>query len=137
MPFGLSNAPAAFQRFMNEIFGDLLDVYVVIYLDDILIYLNNLKDHRGHVTEVLRQLWVHKLYESPTKCALHKDSIEFLGFILGPQGLMMDKQKVQTIWDWPVPRHVKEIQSFLGFLNFYQWFIHNYSGVVAPLTHLM
>lgn len=94
MPFGLSNTPVAFQRFINEIFGDLLDVYVVIYLDDILIYLNNLEDHWGHVMEVLRWLWVHKLYVSPTKCAFHKDSIKFLGFILGPQGLTMDEQKV-------------------------------------------
>jgi len=106
MPFGLLNALAAFQRFMNEVFGDLLDVYVVVYLDDILIYSNNLKDHRGHVEEVLRRLRAHKLYASPTKCAFHKDSVEFLGFILSPKGLTMDEQKVQTIQDWPVPRRV-------------------------------
>jgi len=84
---------------MNEIFKNLLDVYIVVYLDNILIYSNNLEDHQGHVTEVLRQLQVHKLYMSPTKCAFHKDSVEFLKFILGPQRLMMDEQKVQTIWD--------------------------------------
>jgi len=120
MPFGLSNALVAFQQFMNEVFGDLLDVCVVVYLDDILIYSNNLKDHQGHVKEVLRQLWAHKLYALPTKCAFYKDSIEFLGFILSPKGLTMDKQKMETIQDWSVPCHVKEIQSFLGFSNFYQ-----------------
>ena len=119
MPFGLSNAPAAFQRFINEIFGDLLDIYVVVYLDNILIYSNNLEDHRGHVKEVLKHLQAHKLYASPAKCAFHKESIEFLGFILGPEGLTTDEQKVKVIWDWPVPRRLREVQSFLGFSNFY------------------
>lgn len=137
MSFGLSNTPTAFQPFMNEIFGDLLDIYVVVYLDNILIYLNNLEDHQRHVKEVLRQLQVYKLYASPTKCTFHKDSIEFLGFIQGPQGLIIDEQKVQTIQDWPTPRCVKEVQSFLGFSNFYWQFIHNYLGVIASLTHLI
>ena len=97
IPFGLANAPAAFQQFMNEVFGDLLDVYVVVYLDDILIYSNNLEDHHGHVTEVLSRLQTHKLFALPAKCAFHQESIEFLGFVLGPEGLTMDEQKVQTI----------------------------------------
>jgi len=99
MPFGLSNASAAFQQFINEIFGDLLDVYIVVYLNDILIYSNNLEDHRKYVEEVLRCLHTHQLYAFSAKCAFHKESIEFLGFILGPEGLAMDKQKVKVIRD--------------------------------------
>jgi len=99
MPFGLSNVPSAFQRFMNEIFADLLDVCVVIYLDDILIYSNNLEEHREHIKEILRRLQKNKLYASPTKCTFHQHKVEFLGFIINSDGLQMDPQKVQTIKD--------------------------------------
>jgi len=119
MLLGLANAPAVFQQFINEVFGDLLDIFVVVYLDDILIYLDNLEDHCGYVKEVLRHLWLHKLFASPAKCVFHKESVEFLGFVLGPQGLLMNKQKVQTIRDWPMPQQLKEVQSFLEFSNFY------------------
>jgi len=119
MPLGLANAPAAFQQFMNEVFGDLLDIFVVVYLNDILIYLDNLEDHRGYVKEVLRHLQLHKLFASLAKCVFHKKSVEFLGFVLGPQRLLMNKQKVQTIRDWLTPRWLKEVQSFLEFSNFY------------------
>ena len=87
MLFGLSNTPSAFQRFMNEIFSDLLDVCVVVYLDDILIYSDNLVDHKQHVKEVLTRLRKYKLYASPSKCFFHQREVEFLGFILSPEGL--------------------------------------------------
>ena len=136
MPFGLTNAPAAFQRFMNDIFGDLLDVCVLIYLDDILIYSNDMEEHRRHVTEVLRRLRENGLFAAPKKCFFHRDTVEFLGFMISPEGLTMDKAKIQTILDWPEPRKVKDIQSFLGFANFYRRFIHNYSELSIPLTRL-
>ena len=119
MPFGLSNAPAAFQRFMNDIFADLLDVSVVIYLDDILIYSEDLASHKNHMREVLRRLRKHGLYAREDKCEFHKTSVEFLGFILTPEGLIMADDKVKIIQDWLEPRKVKDIQSFLGFANFY------------------
>lgn len=84
MPFGLTNAPASFQRFMNDIFQDLLDVTVVVYLDDILIYSDNPADHKRHVREVLRRLRKHGLYARPDKCEFHKDSVEYLEYILSP-----------------------------------------------------
>jgi len=87
---------------MNEIFGDLLDMYVVVYLNNILIYSNNLEDHRKHVEEVLRHLYTHQLYVFPAKCAFHKESVEFLDFILGLERLAMDEQKVKIIRDWSV-----------------------------------
>ena len=136
MPFGLTNAPAAFQRFMNDIFSDLLDVYVTIYLDDILIFSDDPSKHKEHVREVLRRLRKHGLYCRPDKCTFSSDSVEYLGFILSKDGLKMDPSKVRTITDWPEPRKVKDIQSFLGFANFYRQFIADYSRIVVPLTRL-
>ena len=136
MPFGLSNAPSAFQRFMNDIFFDLLDVSIVIYLDNILIYSDNMDDHKKHVREVLRRLWENWLYASPTKYVFHQDRIEFLGFVLGADGLRIDESKIQIIQEWPTSCRVKDIQSFLGFANFYRRFINNYAEVTSPLTCL-
>ena len=119
IPEGLTNAPSTFQRFMNEVFSDLIDVSVVVYLDDILIYSNNLAKHRKHVKEVLRQLWKHGLFAHANKCEFHAEQIEYLGYILSPEGLSMDQAKVKTIQDWPEPWKVRDIQSFLGFTNFY------------------
>ena len=128
--------PSAFQRFMNKIFSDLLDVCVVIYLDNILIYSDNLVDHKQHVKEVLTRLRKHKLYASLSKCSFHQREVEFLGFILSPEGLQMDQNKVKVIQEWSTPRRVRDIQAFLGFANFYRHFIHGYSKLTAPLTHL-
>src|SRR5215468_3274390 len=136
MPFGLSNAPAAFQRFMNDIFADMLDVSVVIYLDDILIYSDDMAKHRSHVREVLKRLRANGLFASEKKCVFHKSRVEFLGFILSPQGLSMDEEKVKVIQEWPPPHKVKDVQSFLGFANFYSCFIHDYSQIAIPLTRL-
>jgi len=94
MLFGLSNALSAFQHFMNNIFSDLLDVSVVIYLNDILIYLDNMDDHKKHVKEVLKRLQENQLYASLTKYVFHQDRIEFLGFVLGANGLRMDESKI-------------------------------------------
>ena len=136
MPFGLCNAPATFQHFMQDIFGDLLNIYVVIYLDDILIYSNDPAKHKDHVKEVLRRLRKHRLYAKAEKCKWSVQSVEYLGFRLGPDGLSMDPAKVQTVLDWPEPRKVKDVQAFLGFANFYRRFIHDYSAITVPLTRL-
>jgi len=136
MPFGLTNAPAAFQRFMNDIFSDLLDVCVMIYLDDILIYSNNMSEHHWHVKEVLKRLCKAGLYAKGEKCEFHSKSVEYLGYILSPSGLTMSDDKIKIIQDWPEPKKVKDIQSFLGFANFYHQFIFNYSDIVIPLTRL-
>jgi len=136
MPFGLTNAPAAFQRFVNTIFADMLDVCVVVYLDDILIYSEDMESHQQHVREVLRRLRLHGLFAKPEKCEFHSDSVEYLGYRLSPDGLTMSPDKIQTISDWPEPRKVKDIQSFLGFANFYRRFIFNYLDIVVPLTRL-
>ena len=136
MPFGLSNALLAFQYFINDIFSDVLDVFVVIYLDDILIYSDNMDDHKKHVKEVLKRLRENWLYASPTKCVFHQDRIEFLGFVLGVDGLRMDELKTQTIQNWLMSHWVKDVQSFLGFANFYRCFTDNYAGITSLLTCL-
>jgi len=136
MPFGLTNTPAVFQRFMNDMFSDLLDVCVVVYLDDILIYSNDITQHRSHIKEVLNQLQKAGLYVKAEKCEFHSDSVEYLGYNLSPSSLTMSDAKMKTIQDWLEPRKVKDIQSFLGFANFYKHFISNYSDIVIPLTCL-
>ena len=136
MPFGLTNAPTAFQQFMNNIFSDLLDVCVMIYLDDILIYSINMSEHHQHVKEVLKCLCKAGLYAKAEKCKFHSESVEYLGYILSPSGLTMSNDKIKIIQDWLEPKKVKDIQPFLGFTNFYRQFIFNYSDIVIPLTRL-
>jgi len=136
MLFGLTNASAAFQRFMNNMFFNLLDVCIVVYLDNILIYSNDTMQHRRHVKEVLKRLRKAGLYAKAEKYKFHSDSVEYLGYVLSPSGLTMSDAKVKTIQEWPEPKKVKDIQSFLGFANFYRCFIFNYSDIVIPLTRL-
>jgi hypothetical protein len=99
MPFRLTNSPAAFQRFMNDVLGDMLDICVDVYLDDIFIYSDNLKKHREHVQELLHRLQKHGLFAKAAKCEWHKNSLEFLGYILLNQGLTMANDKVKIIQD--------------------------------------
>ena len=136
MPFGLTNAPSVFQQFVNMVFVDMLGITIIVYLDDILIYSDNLEDHKKHVRKVLRCLRKHGLYVKPEKCEFHTDTTEYLGYCLSPTGLTMAQNKVDIIRDWPELRKVKDIQSFLGFANFYHRFIYNYSDIVVPLTRL-
>ena len=117
-------------------FSDLLDVCVIVYLDNILIYSEDMTQHKAHIKEVLQRLHKNGLYASATKCGFHKDSIDYLSFIISTDSLHMAQDKVQVILDWPEPHKVKDVQSFLGFCNFYRWFIHGYSDIVIPLMQL-
>ena len=121
---------------MNDIFSNLLDVCVVIYLDDILIYLNSMSEHHWHVKKVLKHLHKASLYTKAKKCEFYSESVEYLGYILSSSGLTMSDDKVKIIQDWPEPKKIKDIQSFLGFANFYHWFIFNYSDIIILLTYL-
>ena len=103
MPFRLMNVPAAFQHFMNDIFGDLLDVCMLVYLDDILIYSDSEEEHIWHVHEILCRLRQHNLYARTEKCFFHVQTVKYLGYILSPSGLTMAADKVQVIQDWPEP----------------------------------
>jgi len=137
MPFGLCNAPASFQRFINTIFRDMQGIFVVIYLDDILIFSKSQEEHERHVKMVLERLRSANLYAKPEKCAFMQDSVEFLGYKVSAHGVEMVMDKVQAILTWAPPTSVKELQIFLGFANFYRRFVRNYSKLTAPLTELL
>ena len=110
----------------------MTDDFVVIYLDDILIFSADPAKHEQHVRLVLERLRQHNLHAKPEKCQFHTDTTEYLGFIVSPKGVAMDPAKTKVIGDWPTPRNLKEVQSFLGFANFYRRFIDAYSRIVRP-----
>jgi transposase InsO family protein len=136
MPFGLTNAPATCQELVNNVLREHLDIFVIAYLDDILIYSRNEKEHIGHVRTVLRLLQQHALLVDPDKCKWHQEEVEFLGCIVGKNGVKMSPDKIQVVKDWPTPTTVKEVQSFLGFVNFNRQFIQDFSKIAIPLTEL-
>ncbi|KAJ1024903.1 hypothetical protein NDA18_004189 [Ustilago nuda] len=137
MPFGLANTPAHFQLFINGIFLDIIGVYVVVYLDDFLIFSNNEERHVEHVTEVLTRLRNNRLFAKLSKCEFHTRTVEFLGYIIKPTGIEMDPEKVRTVKEWPMPESVHDIQRFLGFANFYRRFIAHFARIAKPLTSLV
>ncbi|MBW0530176.1 hypothetical protein O181_069891 [Austropuccinia psidii MF-1] len=134
MPFGLTNAPAAFQNLVNDIFQDLLDVYVVVYLDEIMVFSKAEEEHVTHVSTVLSRLITNNLFAKALKCLFHVSSVEYLGYVVSSEGLKMDQEKVQQVLNWPPPRNLKAFKSFLGFTNFYHRFIKNYSKKISSLT---
>jgi hypothetical protein len=136
MPFSLTNAPAVFQHLMNDIFQDYMDEFVVVYLDDILIFSKDQEIHDKHVRLVLATLREHGLYAKLEKCEFDKSSVVFLGYVISPDGIFMDKSKVKTIQCWATPSSVKDVQRFLGFANFYRRFIKRYSKIATPLITL-
>ncbi|QRW25753.1 Retrotransposable element Tf2 protein [Rhizoctonia solani] len=136
MPFGLTNAPAASQHFMNNLFQDLIDVTVVIYLDDILIFLEKPEEHPSHVREVLSRLMKNQLFCKLLKCHFHVTTVDYLGIVISPAGFSMDQKKIEAITSWPQPKTVKQIQAFLGFVNYLRQFIPNFSLVAHPCHNL-
>ncbi len=136
MPFGLSNSPSVFQSFINEVFRDMLNRWLIVYIDDILIYSRSLREHVQHVRAVLRRLIDHQLYAKAEKCEFHQESVSFLGYVISSGGVAMEDQKVHTVVNWPQPTNLKELQRFLGFANFYRRFIRNFSSIAAPLTSM-
>lgn len=137
MPFGLTNAPLAFQHLMNDLFSNLLDTKVLVYLDDILVFSKDPDSHVADVREVLQILIDNRLYAKAEKCEFSVESTEFLGFIISPGGVAMAPGKIESILSWPPPTKLKELQSFLGFANFYRRFIRGFSRVILPLTKLI
>ncbi len=137
MPFGLSNSPSVFQAYINDVYRDMLNRGVIVYIDNILVYSDSLENHIQQVRTVLQRLIEHQLYAKMEKCEFHQTQISFLGYIISPEGVAMDDKKVQSILNWPQPKTVKELQRFLGFANFYRRFIRNFNTIAAPLTSLL
>jgi hypothetical protein len=120
MYFSLTNSPATFQMMMNKIFQDLITEGVVsVYLDDILIFANSMEEHRRITRLVLDCIRKHKLYLQPEKCEFEQTRIEYLGIIISHNKVEMDLVKIAGVVDWPTPSNKKEVQSFVGFVNFY------------------
>ena len=131
MPFRLTNAPATCQALINNVIQAHLDRTAIAYLDDILIYSENEKQHVLDVQDVLTCLAKARLLLKPEKCKFHVKSVDFLRFIVTTEGIKMDPDKVKSILDWPTPTTVKEIQGFLGFTNFNRRFIKGYSKIAC------
>ena len=137
MFFGLTNSPATFQAMMDHIFRDLVSQgKVLVYIDDIVIHTKDREEHRQITQQVLELLRENKLYVKPEKCEIEKDEIEYLGLIVSEGKIRMDPVKTDAIEEWPVAVKLKELQSFLGFSNFYRRFIKDYSAIAKPLTSL-
>ena len=137
MPFGLTNAPATFCTLMNQVFHEYLDKFVVVYLDDIVVYSSTLKEHEQHLQLVFEKLRQNKLFVKREKCAFGQTTIKFLGHIVEEGRIRMDQDKVRAIQEWKTPTSLTELRSFLGLANYYRRFIMRYSEKVLPLTELL
>lgn len=136
MPFGLTNASAVFQALINDVLRNMLNHFVFVYLDDILIFSRSLNEHVQLVCLVLQHLLENRLYVKAKKCEFHVESVGFLGFVVEKGQLKADPAKIQAVVSWPTPTSRKQLQWFLGVANFYRRFIGNYSGVATPLMKL-
>ncbi|MBW0496558.1 hypothetical protein O181_036273 [Austropuccinia psidii MF-1] len=137
MQSGLTNAPAPFHNLVDDIFADFLDIFVVVYLDDIMVFSSSEEEHVKHVASVLQRLRNNKLFSQASKCVFHTSSVEYFGYVVSSDGLNMDSSKCQQILNWPQPQNIKALQSFLGFANFYHCFMKNYSKKKTSLTSLL
>ena len=119
VPFGLTNTPVVFMSLMNGVFRTFLDKFVVVFLDDILIYSHDEKEHEEHLRQVLQKLRQNQLFGSLSKCAFFRLEIHYLGHVISNDGVSIDPLKIRTIMDWPVPTSVIEVRSFMGLACYY------------------
>ncbi|KAJ0445511.1 putative nucleotidyltransferase, Ribonuclease H [Helianthus annuus] len=136
MPFGLTNAPAAFMDLMNRVCKPYLDKFVIVFIDDILIYSKSQADHEKHLRCILKLLHQEKLYAKFSKCEFWLREVQFLGHVVSERGIQVDPAKVEAVMNWQEPKTPTEIRSFLGLAGYYRHFIENFSRIVAPLTSL-
>jgi len=137
MPFGLTNAPAVFMDLMNRVFRPYLDEFVVVFIDDILIYSKDNEKHAQHLPIVLQTLREHQLYAKLKKYEFWLEEVVFLGHVVSKEGIKVDPQKIKAIVDWPTPTNVTEVRSFRGLAGYYRRFIKDFSKISSPLTNLL
>nr|KYP41435.1 Retrovirus-related Pol polyprotein from transposon 17.6 [Cajanus cajan] len=136
MPFGVTNAPGVFMDYMNRIFHPYLDRFVVVFIDDILVYSKTREEHVEHLRIVLQTLKEKQLYAKLSKCEFWLDSVNFLGHVISKGGIAVDPAKVEAMLEWSTPKSVFEILSFLVLISYYRRFIKNFSRLALPLTKL-
>jgi hypothetical protein len=137
MSFGLTNATTYFMYLMNSVFMTELDKIVVVFIDDILIYSKNEKEHAEHLRIVQQRLRDHKLYAKFSKCKFWLDGVKSLGHTISKEGIFVGPSKVQEVMDWKPPKSVPQIRSFLGLVGYYRRFISDFSRIAKPITELL
>lgn len=137
LPFGLSNAPATFQAYINQTLAEKLDVFCIVYLNDILVYSQNANRHAEDVKWVLQKLHENNPFVNLQKCKFDTDEVRFLGYVVSPKGVSMKKDRIEAIRSWPEPRCIRDIQVFIEFANFYRRSIEGLSRKTAPLTSMI
>jgi hypothetical protein len=135
--FGLTNTPAYFMYFMNKVFMEYLDKFVVVFIDDILVFSRSGEEHEEHLRLVLQKLREHQLYAKFSKCDFWLKEVSFLGHIITDGGIAVDPSKVRDVLDWSPPKNVLKIRSFLGLVGYYCRFIKGFYKIVKPLTTLL
>jgi hypothetical protein len=136
VPFRLTNVPAVFMSLMNDVFWKYLDCFVQVFLDDILIYSKNEREHEEHLQVVLSFLRENKLYGKLSKCSFFQKKIHYLGHIISGEGISVDPEKVKAIMEWPVPKNSPEVRSFMGLAGYYRRFVEGFSKVSKTITTL-
>jgi hypothetical protein len=137
MPFGLCNAPSTFQSIMNHVFLPFIHHCVLVFFDDILIYCKTWTDHLTHVDQILRLLSQHQIFLKHSKCAFGASEVEYLGHLVGKDGVKVDPKKIEAMQYWPHPKTLKILWGFLGLIGYYRKFVKNYEKIAAPLTMLL
>ena len=138
MFFGMTNSPATFQAMMNEILRDLINEgKVAVFIDNVLVRTETEKGYDKIVEEILRRLEENDLYIKPEKCVWKVRRVGFLEVVIGPNGIEIEKEKVDEVLSWPIPKNVKDIRKFLGLANYYRRFIKDFAKVARPMNMLM
>jgi hypothetical protein len=136
VPFGLSNAPTVFIFLMNGVFREYLYKFLIVFLDDILIYSKTKEEYEQHLIMALQVLRENKLYPKLSKCIFYQKNIHYLGHIILVDGIIVDSEKIEAIRGWPTLRNVIEVRSFMGFVGYYRRFIKGFSNIAIPITSL-
>ena len=136
MLFGLTNASAVFMDLMNRVFQSYLDRFVIVFINDILVYSGSPEEHLEHLRIVLQTLRKRQLYAKLSKCQFWLDRMTFLGHVISAKGVSVDPQKIEAVVNWKPPKNVSEVRSFLGLAGYYKKFVEGFSKITAPLTKL-